>query len=132
MLVVGVQIDLRGGDLRMSFTVDEILEPVLDSRRPFISKKTTHEYGLNIRTLSVFFGEMRLEEITADQVRAYQKARMTQCGPFSINHECCVLSQMRKRIGKPFEDYQPLPLPKGIETHGKEHEIDQTAFGNTM
>jgi integrase len=84
----------------------------LNSRRPYISAKTAHEYALNIKTLSIVFGEMRLQEITPDQVRAYQKMRMTQCGPFAINHECCVLSQMRKRIGKPFEDYQPLPLPK--------------------
>jgi integrase len=84
----------------------------LETRRPYISAKTAHEYELNIKTLSAYFGEMRLPEITADQVRAYQKMRLTQCGPFSINHECCVLTQMRKRIGMPFEDYQPLPLPK--------------------
>jgi integrase len=87
-------------------------EAWLNTRRPYLSQKTANEYALNIRTLSAFFGEMRLQEISADQVRAYQKARMTQCGPFAINHECCVLSQMRKRIGQPFEDYQPLPLPK--------------------
>ena len=86
----------------------------LESRRPYIAQKTAHEYSLNIKTLSSYFGEMRLQEITPDQVRAYQKMRMTQCGPFAINHECCVLSQMRKRIGKPFHDYQPLPLPKEI------------------
>ena len=84
----------------------------LDSRRPYLSAKTIHEYELNIKTLSAYFGEMRLQEITPDQVRLYQKARMTQCGPFAINHECCVLSQMRKRIGMPLADYQPLPLPK--------------------
>jgi integrase len=89
-------------------------EAWLDSRRPYLSAKTVHEYALNIKTLSAYFGEMRLQEITPDQVRAYQRMRMTQCGPFAINHECCVLNQMRKRIGKPFADYQPLPLPKEI------------------
>jgi len=100
----------------------------LDSRRPFISKKTAHEYALNIKTLSAFFGEMRLQEITADQVRAYQKMRMTQCGPFSINHECCVLSQMRKRIGQPLEDYQPLPLPKEKRGRALRDEEKQKLF----
>ena len=89
-------------------------EAWLDSRRPYLSAKTVHEYALNIKTLCAYFGEMRLQEITPDQVRAYQRMRMTQCGPFAINHECCVLNQMRKRIGKPFADYQPLPLPKEI------------------
>jgi integrase len=97
----------------------------LDSRRPYLSAKTAHEYELNIKTLSAYFGEMHLQEITPDQVRAYQKMRMTQCGPFSINHECCVLNQMRKRIGQPFEDYQPLPLPK--EARGRALRDDERA-----
>lgn len=87
----------------------------LESRRPYISPKTYHEYELNIVTLGKFFGEMRLPEITADMIRAYQRTRLTQCGSFAINHECSVLQQMLKRIGKWNEiafDYQPLPLPK--------------------
>lgn len=101
----------------------EAAEVWLDSRRPYISAKTSHEYQLNIKTLSAFFGEMRLPEITPDQVRAYQKMRLTQCGPFAINHECCVLNQMRKRIGMPFDDYQPLPLPK--EIRGRALRLDE-------
>ena len=37
---------------------------------------------------------------------------MQKCGAFAINHECGVLCQIRKRIGIPLDDYQPLPLPK--------------------
>src|SRR5579872_2584902 len=87
----------------------------LETRKPYLSPKTIHEYELNIKTLSAFFGEVRLPEITADMLRAYQRIRLTQCGPFAINHECSVLQQMLKRIGKWPEiapDYQPLPLPK--------------------
>ncbi len=87
----------------------------LETRKPYLSPKTIHEYELNIKTLSAFFGEVRLPEITADMLRAYQRMRLTQCGPFAINHECSVLQQMLKRIGKWPEiapDYQPLPLPK--------------------
>lgn len=93
----------------------EAAEAWLETRRPYLAAKTQHEYKLNIRTLTAFFGECRLSEITADQIRAYQRMRMTQCGPFAINHECSVLQQMLKRIGRWPElvlDYQPLPLPK--------------------
>lgn len=89
-------------------------EAWLESRRPYISPKTFHEYQLNVKTLSAFFGELRLTEVDGDLVRAYQRMRLQKCGPFSINHECGVLCQMRKRIGFPLEDYQPLPLPKEL------------------
>jgi len=87
----------------------------LESRRPYISPKTFHEYELNIKTLSASFAEMKLTEISADQIRAYQKMRMATCGASGINHECSVLQQMLKRIGRwsaIAPDYQPLPLPK--------------------
>lgn len=85
----------------------------LETRKPYLTSKTLHEYELNIKTLGKFFGEMRLQEITGDQIRAYQRMRMAQCGPFAINHECSVLQQMLKRIGRWAEiDYQPLKLPK--------------------
>lgn len=92
-------------------------EAWLETRRPYLSPKTIHEYKLNIKTLSTYFGDFRLTEITSDQIRAYQRARMLQCGPHAINHECGVLQQMLKRIGRWPElaaDYQPLPLPKAM------------------
>jgi integrase len=88
----------------------------LRTREPYISAKTLHEYRLNIKTLSKFFGEMKPGEITAEQIRLYQRMRSDQCGPHSINHECSVLTQILKRIGcwnAIAPDYQPLPLPKG-------------------
>lgn len=87
----------------------------LETRRGYISAKTFHEYELNIKTLSAFFSDFRLQEISGDQIRAYQKMRRAQCGPFAINHECSVLQQMLKRIGHWTDvaaDYQALPLPK--------------------
>lgn len=86
----------------------------LESRKPYLSPKTFYEYQLNIKTLSAFFSELRLQEIDGDLVRKYQRMRMQKCGAFSINHECGVLCQIRKRVGMPLEDYQPLPLPKEI------------------
>lgn len=87
-------------------------EQWLESRRPYLSAKTHHEYKLNINTLSAFFGELKLQEIDADLVRAFQRARKLKVGASAINHECGVLMQMRKRIGLPIEDYQPLGLPR--------------------
>ena len=87
----------------------------LQTRKCYISKRTFEEYKFNIKTLSKVFGEMRLGEITADQIRDYQQMRLGQCGPFAINHECGVLQQVLKRAGLWFSIgpyYQPLPLPK--------------------
>lgn len=91
-------------------------EAWLASRTPYISTKTFHEYQLNIVTLSKFFGEMTPRQISADQIRMYQRMRLSQqCGPSGINHEGSVLQQLLKRIGRWDEigpDYEPLPLPK--------------------
>lgn len=90
-------------------------ETWLETRRPYLAPKTFHEYGMNIKTLSAFFGEMRLPEITGDQIRAYQRMRMATVGASGINHETSCLQQMLKRIGHWPEiaaDFQPLPLPK--------------------
>jgi integrase len=113
-------VQIQGADLMRTAALTQLdfrgaAEAWLETRKPYISTKTFHEYALNINTLSAFFSEIRLGEITADQIRAYQRARMTQCGPFAINHECSVIQQMLKRIGRWPEiagDYQALPLPK--------------------
>jgi integrase len=86
----------------------------LETRRPFLSPRTNIDYKNYIITLALFFGETRLPEITADQIRAYQRMRMARAGASIINHECSVLQQMLKRIGRWPEigqQYQPLPLP---------------------
>ena len=100
----------------------------LESRRPYISEKTHYEYSLNIKTLSTFFGDFRLQEIDADMVRAYQRHRQQKCGAFAINHECGVLLQIRKRIGMPLVDYQPLPMPKAERGRALSHEERERLF----
>lgn len=87
----------------------------LETRRPYIGVRTQADYSNYIKTLGSFFGEMRLPEIDADHIRAYQKMRMARAGASAINHECSVLQQMLKRIGHWAtiqSDYQPLKLPK--------------------
>ena len=87
----------------------------LETRRPYIGQRTQSDYSNYIKTLNTYFGEMRLPEIDADHIRAYQKMRMARAGASAINHECSVLQQMLKRIGHWSTiqaDYQPLKLPK--------------------
>ena len=84
--------------------------------RPFLGARTQEDYRNYIKTLSGVFGEMQLSEITPDQIRAHQKMRLSRgAGASIINHECSVLQQMLKRIGRWAEiahDYQQLSLPK--------------------
>jgi len=47
----------------------------LATRQGHISRKTQYEYSLNIKTLSKYFGELRLTEIDADMFWKYQKMR---------------------------------------------------------
>jgi integrase len=89
----------------------------LETRRPYLSAETIRNYSIYIKTLSAFFGEMKLQEIDADQVCMFQRARLTAVGPGEINKECSVLMQMRKRIGMPLGDYQPLKVSK--ESRGR-------------
>jgi integrase len=87
----------------------------LETRKPYLSPRTIRDYTSYVETLSAFFSEMKLNEIGPDQLRAYQRMRMLRAGASIINHECSVLQQMLKRIGRWAEvvsDYQPLSLPK--------------------
>jgi integrase len=87
----------------------------LETRRPYLKESTFSGYADHLKTLSIFFGEMRLPEIDGDHIRAFQRMRMAKAGASIINRECSVLQQMLKRIGRWVDiqhDYQPLPLPK--------------------
>jgi integrase len=87
----------------------------LETRKPYISERTYYDYKNYIITLSLFFGELKLTEISADDIRRYQRFRMQRAGASLINHECSVLQQMLKRIGIWADlapNFQPLPLPK--------------------
>lgn len=91
----------------------EACEGWLESRRPYLAAKTQYEYALNLRTLSNFFGALRLPEIDGDLIRAYQRSRQQDgLGASAINHEVNLICQMRKRVAMPLTDYQPLKLPQ--------------------
>src|SRR5438034_9419713 len=88
---------------------------LLESRRPFLHPRTYRDYVYCTKWLAHFFGRFRLPEITAEHIRKYQRERLERCGAHMINHECFLLQQMLKRVGR-WEyvglGYQPLPLPK--------------------
>src|SRR5579872_1047260 len=91
----------------------------LETRRHHLAPRTFKDYENYIKTLSAFFGEMRLPEIDGDQIRAYQRTRRVRAGAGLINKECGVLTMMRERVGMPLLDYQRLKEPKDWETPGR-------------
>lgn len=88
----------------------------LESRRPFLGPRTQKDYENYLGTIVKFFGDVPLEKLASpDLVRLYQMERNKTAGASIINHECCVIQQMLKRIRlwaevAPF--YQPIPLPR--------------------
>lgn len=93
----------------------EAAQQWLESRRAYISERTAKDYAYYIERLAKFFGELRISEIDAEQIRLYQKARAATAGPVAINHEVSILVQMKKRLGQWAEianDYQPLSVPR--------------------
>ncbi len=93
----------------------EAAQTWLETRKPYLSTQTVHDYTHHIKTLTSFFRELRLPEIGSEEIRSYQRMRMARAGASLINHEVCVLQQILKRVGRWAEvaqDYQPLPLPR--------------------
>lgn len=94
----------------------------LETRRGYISDNTYENYTVYIGTLSRYFGDFHLQEISSDQIRAYQRDRMGSVIYSSVNKETSVLQQMLKRIGRWGEianDFQPLPPPKNADEIGR-------------
>jgi hypothetical protein len=92
----------------------------LESRNLYLSAATFRDYSIYLKTLTAFFAGLRLQEIGADSIRAYQRTRAEAVGASQINKECSVLQQMLKRAtmwDQVVKDYEPLPLPK--ESRGR-------------
>ena len=88
----------------------------LESRGPFLGKRTIRDYSSYVDILVRSFGDLPLEKLSnPDLLRAYQVERSKTCGASMVNHELGVVVQLLKRIRrwddiKPY--YQPIPLPK--------------------
>src|ERR1700674_3620766 len=84
----------------LTMTFRQACDAFLESRKPFLHPRTYRDYEYCKKWLIGFFGTKRLPEITAEHIRKYQRARSERCGPHMINHECGILVQMLKRIGR--------------------------------
>lgn len=101
-------------EIHPSMTLRQAIEPWLESRRAFISARTYSDYNHSKKPLLEFLGPVHLKDITPGMIRQYQMQRLQRCGGTSINHECCILQQILKRVGcwkDIMDDYQPIPLP---------------------
>src|SRR5438105_3286215 len=83
------------GDLR-SLPFPQAAAGWLETRKPYLSANTYRDYSQHIKTLSLFFGELKLTEIYGDNLRAYQRMRMGRVCPVRVNQECSLVQQMLK------------------------------------
>lgn len=101
----------------------------LESRRYHLAPRTFLDYGRYIVLLSKFFGEMRIPEITGDQLRLYQHKRRTEVCAHVVNKELSIIVLIRKRLGCPLADYQRLPRDKFYEPPGRAlNEIEEATL----
>ncbi len=107
----------------------------------YIRATTVKNYRSYVRSLSLFFGELRLEEIRLDHLRKYQQARLAGAAPFirprrpgqpaapcptkaqHVNQELCLLRAMLRRakvwdgsLGDYYEELQEVEseLPRAL------------------
>ena len=91
----------------------------LESRRYHLAPRTFDCYSRYIAKIAPFFRNMRIPEITGDQLRAYQHARRTEVDSSVVNKELSIIVLVRKRLGCPLTDYQRLPADKFYEAPGR-------------
>ncbi len=92
----------------------------LESRRGFIAEQTMREYCIHLKSLCRVLGQKRLDQIKADDVRAYQQSRLARVGAPKINKETSILQQILKRVelwNCIVSEFQPLPRP--LESRGR-------------
>jgi integrase len=109
---------MRAASMRKALFKDAAIA-WLETRREHLCPITFTDYRYYIKELSTFFGEMKLEEITGDHLRAYQRERRKAAGASLINKELGIINMMRDRIGVPLADYQRLKQPKDWESPGR-------------
>jgi integrase len=88
----------------------------LDTRRPFLGKRTIRDYAKYVDILVRHFGNLPLEKLAnPDLLRAYQVERSKTCTATTVNHELGVVVQLLKRIRRwegVKEHFEPLPMPQ--------------------
>jgi len=102
-----------------SMLFPEAAKAWLLTRRDHIAPRTYVDYENHIKALSRSFRNIRLDEITGDMLRAYQRRRRQTVGPGIVNKECGIVCMIRNRIGLALTDYQRMPMPKDYESPGR-------------
>jgi integrase len=88
----------------------------LETRKPFIDRRTIVGYIHYVGNITKFFGNIPLEKLAnPDRIRAYQLERSKTCCAGTVNKEVSLIQQLLKRIRKwsevaPF--YDPLPMSR--------------------
>ena len=108
--------DLKDARTLAQMPLREAADEWLESRRPFLGKRTARDYGRYVDILVKFFGNVPLEQLAnPDLIRAYQVERSKTCVATTVNHELCVVVQLLKRVRLWAEvepHYQQIPLLK--------------------
>jgi integrase len=130
----------REGRLPRDFaewTFDKASEQWLEARAQHVSRKTQQTEHERVRALLKFFGGRRLDEITAQDLAAYQVKRATEVSAKTINLDCGVLRMIlrsAKLWARVSDDYKALPLnkcgPGRALTPNEEQELFQVASTN--
>ena len=102
-----------------SMLFPEAAKAWLLTRRDHIAPRTYVDYENHIKALSRSFRNIRLDEITENMLRDYQRRRRQTVGPGMINKECGIVCMIRDRIGLALTDYQRMPMPKDYESPGR-------------
>ena len=119
------------------WTFNKASERWLDARGQRVSRKTHQTEQERVRALLKFFGGRRLDEITAQDLMAYQLKRSTEVSAKTINLDCGVLRMIlrsAKLWSRLSDDYKALPLnkrgPGRALTPNEEEELFRVASNN--
>jgi len=97
------------------WTFDKASKQWLDARAQHVSRKTHQTERERVQALLKFFAGRRLDEITAQELVAYQVKRATEVSAKTINLDCGVLRMIlrsAKLWARVSDDYKALPLNK--------------------
>jgi integrase len=107
------------------------------ARTHYISERTEWDYRQYARALDKFFIGMRLDEITLDDIRSYERSRAMcegpwsrECGANRIRKEVSMLVRMLRSAGcwgdEKSENFEPLPtvendIPRALSHDEQNH-----------
>jgi integrase len=112
-----------------------------NARARYLKPRTIKTYKLELEALTVFFGNMRLCDITADHIHAYQESRSQGMAPFKNERNASHVNEEVRKLQKILlranlwhilaDDYErlrkPFDQPKRVMTKREEAHLFQVA-----